>query len=79
MADVDESSMRPIYVKDVCGLGENDAWSEIFYSQFQCPNCYRPSGDPQDFCTTYHVVHPTCTDWCLTLTFQFWDREPDME
>ncbi|KAH7695222.1 hypothetical protein AAVH_37723, partial [Aphelenchoides avenae] len=69
--------MRPIHAKDVWGLTENDAWNEIFYGQLQCPNCYRPCEQPEDFWGTYHVVHPTRADWCLTLRFQFWDERTD--
>ncbi|KAH7719723.1 hypothetical protein AAVH_12840 [Aphelenchoides avenae] len=77
LADVSPSSMRPVHAKDVWGLTENDAWNEIFYSRLQCPSCYRPSDLPEDFCGTYHVVHPTRADWCLTLRFQFWDEKTD--
>ncbi|KAH7702043.1 hypothetical protein AAVH_30814, partial [Aphelenchoides avenae] len=77
LPDVVPSSMRPVHAKDVWGLTENDVWNEIFYSRHQCPSCFRPSESPEDFWGTYHVVHPTRGDWCLTLRFQFWDGKTD--
>ncbi|KAH7713046.1 hypothetical protein AAVH_19603 [Aphelenchoides avenae] len=54
--------MRSLHAKLVEGFAMNDVWREIFYSQFQCPNCYRLADPAEDFRTTFHVAHPTCAD-----------------
>ncbi|KAH7713047.1 hypothetical protein AAVH_19604 [Aphelenchoides avenae] len=48
-------------------------------SHFQCPNCSSLSDSDEDLRLAFHVAHPTCADWCLTLRFSLWEQEIDEE